>query len=120
MSRQYRDEQLQLGTHLSTLERAAEEALAAARTAYPPGALCIVRSQRCGYAVVEREAKIISTVAELHVTHSGRPWASITVRTKNLRTGKVKAFYPSVEVAGKPSIRTVKPCARYMSAEVQA
>ncbi|UXB15161.1 hypothetical protein K7565_15350 [Stenotrophomonas maltophilia] len=105
MSRQYRNEQPQLDTHLATLEHAAMEAFAAAQDAYPPGSLCIVRSQRFGHEVVEREALIVRTFAELHMSTTGEPWASVSVRTKNLKTGKTRVFYPSVEVAGKPSVR---------------
>lgn len=105
MSRQYRNEQPQLDTHLATLEHAAMDAFAAAQDAYPPGSLCIVRSQRYGHEVVEREALIVRTTAELHMSPSGEPWASVNVRTKNLKTGKYRVFYPSVEVAGKPSVR---------------
>ena len=105
MSRQYRNEQPQLDTRLATLEHAALDAFAAAQEAYPPGSLCIVRSQRYGRDAVEREALIVSTSAELHIGKTGEPWASVHVRTKNLKTGKYRVFYPSVEVAGKPGIR---------------
>lgn len=105
MSRQYRHEQPQLDTHLATLEHAAMDAFAAAQDAYPPGSLCIVRSQRYGHNVVEREALIVRTTAELHVSTTGEPWASVQVRTKNLKTGKFRTFYPAAEVSGKPSIR---------------
>lgn len=105
MSRRYRNEQPQLDTELSALERIATRAFSAAQDAYPPGARCIVRSQRYGYDVVEREALIVRTFAELHMSTTGVPWASVSVRTKNLKTGKTRVFYPSVEVAGKPSIR---------------
>jgi hypothetical protein len=105
MSRQYRNEQPQLSGSLAALERAAEHAFAAAQDAYPPGARCVVRSQRYGHAVVERVALIVRTSAELSMSTTGQPWASVTVLTKNLKTGKSRAFYPSVEVAGQPSIR---------------
>ncbi|WP_409460971.1 hypothetical protein ACK1O1_04210 [Stenotrophomonas maltophilia] len=105
MSRQYRNEEPQLDTHLATLEHAAMDAFAAAQEAYPAGSVCIVRSQRYGHDVVEREALIVSTTAELHMSTTGEPWASVHVRTKNLKTGKYRVFYPSVEVDGKPSIR---------------
>ncbi|WP_414490756.1 hypothetical protein [Stenotrophomonas maltophilia] len=107
MSRQYRNEQPQLDTHLATLEHAALDAFAAAQEAYPPGTLCIVRSQRYGHAVVEREALIVSTTAELRMSTTGEPWTSVHVRTKNLKTGKYRVFFPSVEVAGKPSVRVI-------------
>lgn len=104
MSRQYRNEQPQLDTDLSALERAACAAFSAAQDAYPPGTRYIVRSQRYGHDVVEREALIVRTFAE-HMSTTGVPWASVSVRTKNLKTGKSRVFYPSVEVAGKPSVR---------------
>jgi hypothetical protein len=105
MSRQYRNTQPQLDAELSALERAAARAFSAAQDAYPPGARCIVRSQRYGHHVVEREALIVRTFAELHMSTTGVPWASVSVRTKNLKTGKTRVFYPSVEVDGKPSVR---------------
>ncbi|RLK57470.1 hypothetical protein BCL79_1876 [Stenotrophomonas rhizophila] len=105
MSRQYRDNRLALDTSLSVLEDAAMGAFNAGWDAYPPGALCVVRSQRYGHAPVEREALIVGTTVDLHVTCNGKPWASVSVRTKNLKTGKYRVFYPSVEVAGMPSIR---------------
>ncbi|PJL71664.1 hypothetical protein B9Y75_06780 [Stenotrophomonas maltophilia] len=105
MSRQYRNTQPHLSSELFALERAAMQAFAAAQDAYPPGAACIVRSQRYGHDVIEREALIVSTTIELHMSTTGDPWASVHVRTKNLKTGKFRVFYPSVEVAGKPSVR---------------
>ncbi len=105
MSRQYRDDHPTLDARLSALEGAAMDAFEAGWDAYPPGARCIVRSQRYGHQPVEREALIVSTTVDLHMTCNGKPWASISVRTKNLKTGKYRVFYPSVEVAGKPSIR---------------
>ncbi|MCI1123273.1 hypothetical protein [Stenotrophomonas maltophilia] len=107
MSRQYRDDHPALDTHLSVLEGAAMDAFDAGWDAYPPGARCIVRSQRYGHPPVEREALIVSTTVHLHMSVNGRPWASINVRTKNLKTGKYRVFYPSVEFAGKPSIRVI-------------
>ena len=105
MSRQYRDDRPALDIRLSVLEDAAMGAFDAGWDAYPPGALCIVRSQRYGHAPVEREALIVRTTVDLHMTSNGKPWASISVRTKNLKTGKYRVFYPSIEVAGMPSIR---------------
>jgi hypothetical protein len=105
MSRQYRGDHPDLDTRLSALEGAAMDAFDAGLDAYPPGALCIVRSQRYGHPPVEREALIVSTTVHLHLTSNGKPWASINVRTKNLKTGKYRVFYPSVEVDGKPSVR---------------
>lgn len=105
MSRQFRDDHPALDSSLSALEGAAMGAFDAGWDAYPPGALCIVRSQRDGHRPVEREALIVRTTVDLHMTCNGKPWASISVRTKNLKTGKYRVFYPSVEVAGKPSVR---------------
>lgn len=105
MSRTYRNEQPHLDAELSALERVAAKAFGAAQDAYPPGARCIVRSQRYGHDAVEREALIVRTTADLHMSASGKPWASVNVHTRNLKTGKCRVFYPSVEVAGKPSIR---------------
>lgn len=106
MSRQYRNDLPELSDHLWNLERAAGDAHSAALAAYPPGQRCIVRAQRYGKAVVEREALIVSTSVSLNMTIiSGSPWASVSVRTQNLKTGKYRVFYPSVEVSGKPSIR---------------
>lgn len=105
MSRQYRDDHTTLDARLSALEGAAMDAFEAGWDAYPPGARCIVRSQRYGHQPVEREALIVSTTVHLHLTVNGKPWALINVRTKNLKTGKYRVFYPSVEVDGKPSIR---------------
>ncbi len=107
MSRRYRNELPQLDAALSTLERAAREAFGVAQDDYPPGASCIVRSQRYGHPVVERRALIVSTTVDLHIGIDGTPWASVSIRTRNLKTGKHRVFYPSVEVAGQPSVRAM-------------
>ncbi|PZS80533.1 hypothetical protein A7X74_10915 [Stenotrophomonas maltophilia] len=107
MSRRYRNELPQLDAALSTLERAAREAFGVAQDDYPPGASCIVRSQRYGHHVVERRALIVSTTVDLHIGIDGKPWASVSIRARNLKTGKHRVFYPSVEVAGQPSVRAM-------------
>lgn len=104
MSRRYRNELPQLDAALSTLERAAREAFGVAQDDYPPGASCIVRSQRYGHPVVERRALIVSTTVDLHIGIDGKPWASVSIRTRNLKTGKHRVFYPAIEVAGQPSV----------------
>jgi hypothetical protein len=104
MIRQYRDGHTALDARLSVVEEAAMDAFEAGWNTYPPGARCIVRSQRYGHQPVEREALIVSTTVDLHMTCNGKPWASISVRTKTLKAGKYRVLYPSVEVDGKPSI----------------
>lgn len=71
-----------------------------AQEAYPAGARVIVRTQRFGHPAKEWEGEACG--ASVHVSRWG---ASVHLRVRNLKTGKLSTRYPSITVDGAPQVR---------------
>lgn len=100
----YREDSPRLHETLSSLEYAMETAQAVAREKYPKNERCLVRTKRHGYPAHESEAIVVGVTVEVHAS-SSKPWASLTVTVRNHKTGKLRKFYPSVDVDGLPAVR---------------
>lgn len=106
-ARRYREDSPRLHETLSSLEYAMESALAVAREKYPKDGLCLVRTKRHGYAAHESVGVVVGVMVDVHV-YCAEPWASLTVTVRSRKTGKLRKFYPSIEVDGLPAVRMIE------------
>lgn len=104
MGDQYRVFDRELDEELGAAERQLKSAWDEAQAAYPSGADCVVRTKRWGHAATERVAKIVGANVSVFF-FDGAAHVSVTVNTVNIKTGKRRTYYPSLEVDGIPSIR---------------